>query len=91
VFWLAFRSIEFFFYHVLITSVDRVSALPRETVLPDAERFWRENIGLKAQLDALEAYIRRIDAAQKPPVPVGVRAAQVFAYLLTLKNEPLPR
>jgi hypothetical protein len=36
--------------------VDRASRLPRDTTVPEAMRLYRENIALKAQLDALERH-----------------------------------
>lgn len=89
VFSLLFRALEFFFYHLLLTAVDRVSRLPRGTMLPEAMRLYRENIALKAQLDALEAHLRRIEAPRR--VPLAVRAAQVFALFLNRDNEPFLR
>jgi hypothetical protein len=83
------RSLEFGFYHCLLSVVDRVSRLPRNTTMPEAARLYRENIALKAQLDVLELRLKREEAAEKPK-PVGSpkrslkeRASQVFAYLLT--------
>jgi hypothetical protein len=35
---------------------DRASRLPRDTTVPEAMRLYRENIALKAQLDALERH-----------------------------------
>jgi hypothetical protein len=49
---LTLRAVEFGFYHLLLTTVDRVSHLPRNTTMPEAARLYRENIALKAQLDA---------------------------------------
>jgi transposase-like protein len=89
VFSLLFRALEFFFYHLLLTAVDRVSRLPRGTMLPEAMRLYRENIALKAQLDALEAHLRRIEAPRR--VPLAVRATQVFALFLNRDNEPFLR
>jgi hypothetical protein len=51
---LLLRTTEFVFYHLLLSLVDRVSRLPRDTTVPEAMRLYRENIALKAQLDALE-------------------------------------
>jgi hypothetical protein len=53
---LVLRTTEFFFYHVFLLLVDRAS-LPRDTTVPEAMRLYRENIALKAQLDALERYL----------------------------------
>lgn len=51
---LTLRAGEFGYYHVLLSAVDRVARLPRNTTVPEAMRLYRENIALKAQLDALE-------------------------------------
>jgi transposase len=61
-----------------------VDPLPREGRMPDLERVYRENIALKAQLDALEASLyaaRKTTRTRDAPLPV--RAAQVFAWLIT--------
>lgn len=86
---LTVRAAEFGFYHVLITTVDRVSRLPRNTMMPEAARLYRENIALKAQLDALEAELARV--SEPAPVAMSTRAAQAFAYLLTRGDEPFHR
>lgn len=85
---LALHAAEFLFYHLLLTAVDRVSSLPRDGVMPEAMRLYRENIALKAQLDALQLHIRVQDKKNgKRRVPLGVRAAQVFAWMLTRRND----
>jgi hypothetical protein len=82
---LTLRAVEFGFYHVLLSTVDRVSRLPRHTTMPEVARLDRENIALKAQLDALEAeFAQRTEPA---PTPMATRAAQVFSYLLTREAE----
>ncbi len=86
---LTFRMLEFFVYHLLISLVDRVTRLPRYTTDPDAMRLYRENIALKAQLDALERHIVMMETKKRPAL--RLRAAQVFAYLLTRGNEPFQR
>lgn len=55
-------------------------------MLPEAMRLYRENIALKAQLDALVDHLDRIEN-KRCPKPLSVRAAQVFAYLLTRGND----
>jgi hypothetical protein len=70
--------------------VDRVSRLPRDSTIPEAMRLYRENIALKAQLDALERRLLLLEGRPKR-VPVRLRAAQVFAYLLTRNNLPFQR
>jgi len=82
---LAFRTFEFLVYHLLIVVVDRVSRLPRASTPPELMRLYRENLALKAQNGAL---LLELDAARgrRPRVPMRVRAAQVFAYLLTRGN-----
>ena len=86
---LALRSAEFLFYQGLLGVVDRVSRLPRNTQLPEAMRLYRENIALKAQLDALERTL--VNEPKRRRVPVRVRAAQVFAYFLTRGNPTFQR
>jgi putative transposase len=56
-------------------------------MLPEAMRPYRENIALKAQLDALSDHVDRIENKRRAK-PLAVRAAQVFAYLLTRGDEP---
>ena len=87
---LVLRTTEFVFYHLLLSLVDRVSRLPRDTTVPEAMRLYRENIALKAQLDALERRLFLMEGKPKR-VPLGLRAAQVFAYLLTRGDEPFQR
>ena len=87
---LVLRTLEFFCYHLLLTAVDCVSRLPRDSRIPEAMRLYRENIALKAQLDALERRLFLLEGRPKR-VPVGLRAAQVFAYLLTRGNLPFQR
>jgi transposase len=86
---LLLRSLEFGFYHCLLSAVDRVSRLPRHTTIPEAARLYRENIALKAQIDALESFVKT--QVRTPKRPLRVRAAQVFGYLLTRGNEPFQR
>src|SRR5712664_4494975 len=76
---LAIRTAEFVFYHLLLSLVDHVSGLPRDMMVPEAMRLYRENIALKAQLEALERHLVRVETKRKR-VSLGVRAAQVFAY-----------
>ena len=59
--------------------------------MPEAARLYRENIALKAQLDVLEARLKREEEKPKKKRPLRERAAQVFAYLLTRENEPFQR
>lgn len=89
---LLVRSAEFCFYAVLLRFVDWASALPRETE-PDAMRLYRENLALKAQLHALQIHVATMNhAAQKMPrIPLRMRAAQVFAYLLTRGRDQFQR
>jgi hypothetical protein len=53
-------------------------------------RLYRENIALKAQLEALERHLARVET-KRNRVSLGVRAAQVLAYLLTRGDEPFQR
>jgi hypothetical protein len=83
---LALRTLEFVFYHVLISLVDRMSRLPRDTTIPEAMRLYRENIALKAQLDALERHLVMIETKRRRRRrSLLLRAAQVFAHLLTCR------
>ena len=75
---LAIRTAEFVFYH-LLSLVDHVSGLPRDMMVPEAMLLYRENIALKAQLEALERHLVRVETKRKR-VSLGVRTAQVFAY-----------
>lgn len=68
---LALRTFAFLFYHLLLTLVDRDSALPRESLVPERMPLYRENIALKAQLDALE---RRLFLLEGRPKLVLIRA-----------------
>ena len=84
------RSLEFGFYHCLLTAVDKVSRLPRNSTIPEAARLYRENIALKAQLDVLELRLKRDETSADRSIrkprrkrPLKERAAQVFAYMLT--------
>jgi hypothetical protein len=70
------RTAEFLFYHLLLAIVDRVSRLPRNTMMPEAMRLYRENIALKAQLDALSDHLSRSESPAVR-VPIRTRAAQV--------------
>jgi len=74
---LAIRTAEFVFYH-LLSLVDHVSGLPRDMMVPEAMLLYRENIALKAQLEALERHLVRVETKRKR-VSLGVRTAQVFA------------
>ena len=82
---LVFRMFEFLFYHLLISFVDCVSRLPRNSTPPGVMRLYRENIALKAQNGAL---LLELNAAKgkRAKMPLRVRAAQVFSYLLTRGN-----
>lgn len=87
---LLFRSLEFAFYALLLRGVDWMSQLPRETQ-PDAMRLYRENLALKAQLHALQMHLATVNGSRKPRIPLYVRAAQVFAYLLTRGSDQFHR
>jgi len=79
---LAFKTLEFLVFHLLIHIVDRVSRLPRSGVQPEVERILRENLALKAQVRALVLELKS-ERGARPKVSLRTRAAQVFAYLLT--------
>ena len=52
--------------------------------MPEAMRLYRENIALKAQLDRLGTQLALYETTRgRKPTPLGARAAEVFAYLLT--------
>ena len=89
---LLVRTAEFLFYHLLLSIVDRVSRLPRNTMMPEAMRLYRENIALKAQLDALGAHLSRMEkpAARLPAHSPNLNA---FAerFVLSIKSECLER
>ena len=87
---LLLRTLEFTFYHLLICFVDRLSRLPRGSVPPDAMRLYRENLGLKVQLDALSAELTRV-RGKKAHMSLRTRAAQVWAYLVTRGNRPFQK
>jgi hypothetical protein len=87
---LLFRSFEFTFYALLLRAVDWVSRLPRDTQ-PDAMRLYRENLALKAQLRALQVHLGTLNAGKRPRIPLQLRAAQVFAYLLTRGGDQFHR
>jgi hypothetical protein len=85
---LALRTTEFLFYHLLLSLVDRVTRLPRDGVMPEAMRLYRENIALKAQIDALHLCLRlHQKKVGRRRVPLAMRAAQVFAWLVTRRND----
>ncbi len=79
---LVFRTAQFTAYHLLVSAVDRVSRLPRNSNPPEVMRLLRENIALKAQVRALVLELKA-DRGSRPRVSMRTRAAQVFAYLLT--------
>jgi len=74
VFALVIRTAEFLFYHLLLSAVDRVSRLPRDTTIPEAMRLHRENIALKAQLDLL---CRRLALDVEELDPIDANGAHV--------------
>src|SRR5260370_33219874 len=85
---LTTRTAAFVFYHLLLTFVDRVSGLPGDMTVPEAMRTYRENIALKAQLEALE---RVRGETKRNRISLGVRAAQGRPYLLTRGAKPFRR
>ena len=76
------RTAQFLVYHAVVRIVDRVSRLPRSGMQPEVERILRENLALKAQVQALTLELKT-DRGSHPAVSMRTRAAQVFAYLLT--------
>jgi len=89
-FGLVFRTIQFLAYHVIISVVDRVSRLPRNSTPPELMRLYRENIALKSQVRALVLELKAV-AGKKPRVSMRTRAAQVLAYLLTRGDKAFTR
>jgi putative transposase len=87
---LILRTLEFAFYHLLICFVDRLSRLPRTSVPPDAMRLYRENLTLKAQVDALAVELARL-RGKRARVSLRTRVAQVWAYLVTRGNRPFQK
>ena len=65
-----FSTIEFLFFHVLITIMDRISRLPRHSTPPELMRLYRENIALKSQVRAL---VLELDAAKGIGATVSMR------------------
>ena len=70
---LVFRTFEFLFYDLLITFVDRVSRLPRNSTPPDAVRLYRQNLALKAQNGALLLELN-VTKGKRGEMPIRVRA-----------------
>jgi transposase len=88
---LLLRALEFIYYCKLVRSVDKLSALPREQVEPEALRLYRQIMALKVELDACRRQLAEQRGKTKPRVPLYVRAAQVFAYLLTRGDSEFQR
>jgi hypothetical protein len=80
---LLHRSLEFGFYHCLLSAVDRVSQLPRNTTMLDAARLYRDNIALKAQLDVLEVRLKwQQEKPKKKRLRVGEHEARLDLELM---------
>jgi hypothetical protein len=73
VLFLAFRTFDFLFYQVLLSLVDRFARPPRTTMLPEAARLYRQNIALKAQLDAPAGSPRPVPVARPPGPPKNLK------------------
>ncbi len=84
------HSLEFLAYHLIISVVDRVSRLPRNSTPPEMMRLLRENIALKSQVRALVLELKAVKG-KKPRVSMRTRAAQVLAYLLTRGDKAFTR
>ena len=54
------HSLEFLAYHIIISAVDRVSRLPRNSTPPEMMRLLRENIALKSQIRALVLELKAV-------------------------------
>lgn len=87
---LAASALEFLVFHILIRFVDRISRLPRSGVQPEVGRILNENLALKAQIRALVLELQR-SRGPKPKVSLRVRAAAVFASLITRSNVTFQR
>ena len=87
---LLLLTLELTFYHLLICFVDRLIRLPRASVPPDAMRLYWENLALKVQLDALAAETTRL-RRKRARMSLRLRAAQVWAYLVTRGNRPFQK
>ena len=85
-----FHTLEFLAYHLIISVVDRVSRLPRNSTPPEMMRLLRENIALKSQVRALVLELKAVKG-KKPRVSMRTRAAQVLAYLLTRGDKSFTR
>lgn len=79
---LVFRTTQFIAYHLLISTVDRISRLPRNSNPSEVMRLLRKNIVLKEQVRALVLELKA-EKGSRPRVLMRTRAAQVFAYMLT--------
>ena len=87
---VSFHALEFLAYHLIISVVDRVSRLPRNSTPPEMMRLLRENIALKSQVRALVLELKAVKG-KKPDVLMRTRAAQVLAYLLTRGDKAFTR
>jgi len=61
---LTLRAVEFDYYHVFISMVDRVTRLPRNAMVPETMRFYRAAAKDDMCLD-LQRRRRRIDARRR--------------------------
>ena len=87
---VSFHALEFLAYHLIISVVDRVSRLPRNSTPPEMMRLLRENVALKSQVRALVLELKAVNG-KKPRVSRRTRAAQVLAYLLTRGDKSFTR
>ena len=87
---VVFHAMEFLAYHIIISFVDRVSRLPRNSTPPEMMRILRENIALKSQVRALVLELKAVKG-KKPDVSMRTRAAQALAYLLTRGDKSFTR
>ncbi len=79
---LVARTFQLAVFHLIISTADRLSRLPRNSSPPEVMRILRENMALKAQVRALLLELKS-EKGSHPKVSLATRAAQVFAFLLT--------
>ena len=80
-----FRKLRFFAYWPLLIAVDAMSKIGYTLHPSELRRLYSENIALKAVNEVLRGELHR-KHGKRAPVPIKVRAAQVFAYLITRGN-----
>jgi hypothetical protein len=86
---LVLRTTEFVFYHVLLSLVEPASRLPRDTTIPEAMRLYRENVALKAPLDALERHLVMLQKGRRkgPRATLRPRVTRVFTGMVVKRGK----